>query len=180
MVPQRIAPWRLLRFYFLEVGMKDLRSQAIVLIYPDGTIEKIIVKKGVSSHLDYFHDWIKYSKKFAKIIYDSPYKIDFKNWVVLDRVLAESGVVVFRNMQIIYLASNISLVNSEEPFGYLVQLPGDIRESKAYIPMKEILRENQSEEYTFGIYSLEAKEFEEIKYNFIEEKLENKEEEIKR
>ena len=45
MVPQRIAPWQLLRFYFLEVGMKDLRSQAIVLIYPDGTIEKIIVKQ---------------------------------------------------------------------------------------------------------------------------------------
>lgn len=160
--------------------MEDLRSQAIVLLYPDGIVEKIPVKKGITFHLDYFHNWLKHSKKFASVIYHSPYKINFKDWVVLDKALAEAGLVVIRNMEIIYLASNISLVNSKEPFAYLVNLPENIRESKAYSPMKRILKENQKEEFTFNIYSLETKKFEEIEYNFIEEELENKSEERKR
>lgn len=160
--------------------MKDLRSQAIVLIYPDGTIEKIIVKKGVDFHLDYFHEWLTKSKKFASVIYVSSYKIDFKDWGVLDKALAEAGLVVIKNREIFDLASDISLINSKVPFRYLVNLPSDIRESKVYSPLKEILSENQSEKFTFGIYSSETESFEEIEYNFMEEKLENEEEERKR
>lgn len=159
--------------------MKDLRKQAIVLIYPDGEVEKIPVRAGVTEHLDYFHEWFKVSKKFAKVIYKTPYKIDFKDWVVLDRTLAEAGLVVIRNCAICDLSYDISLVDLEEAFVYLINLPSDIIENKAYLPMKEILRKNQNEKYTFGIYSLDTRYFLEMEYNFLEEELEDKESEIR-
>lgn len=155
--------------------MNDLRSYAQILIYPDGIVEKIFAEKGKTEHLYYFHKQLRKSKKFANIIYHSSYKIDFKDWIVLDRALAEAGLVVIRNLEILYLSQDISYIHSKEPFAYLINLPSNIRENNAYLPMQCILRENQGEEYTFGIYSLETKEFEEINYNFLEEKLENEE-----
>lgn len=160
--------------------MEDLRSQALVLIYPDGGLEKILVQKGKSEHLYYFHEWLKHSKKFANVIYHSSYKIDFRDWTILDKALAEAGLVVIRNMELIYVSNDLSFVDSEEAFGYLVNLPDNIKESRAYLPMKKIWKEHPKEDFGFGIYSRITKEFEDIEYNFFEEELETKEEEIKR
>lgn len=159
--------------------MKDLREYALVLIYPDGEVEKIPVEKEKNYHLYYFRKQIRISKKFANVIYYSSYKIDFTDFTIVDKALAEAGVVVIRNLGIPYICKDRSLINIEDPFIYLVGLPSNIEDSKAYAPMKAILKANQKEEYTFGIYSLITKEFEEIYYDFINEKLENTERENK-
>lgn len=153
--------------------MEDLRSQALVLIYPDSEMEKVPVMKGKAWQLDYFKWLFENSQKFATVIYYSPYKIDFKDWTILDKTLAEAGLVVIRNLEVIYVSNDISIINSKESFAYLINLPNNIRENNAYPFMKKIIKENQNEKYTFGIYSLETKEFEEIKYDFEAEKLEN-------
>lgn len=160
--------------------MKDLKYQAIVLIYPDGVIENVLIMKGMENHIDYYRWLLEHSQKFANIVYHFPNKIDFRDWLTLEKALVEAGLVVIKNLEISYLADDMSFINSRDPFEYVIYLPSNIKKSKAKISMNKILQENQREEFRFGLYFEETKTIEEIEYHFIEKGLDSKEEEIKR
>lgn len=156
--------------------MKDLRKQALVLIYPDGEIKKVPVMKGKKWHLEYFQWLLENSQKFATIVYHFPYKINFKkDWDIIDRMLALANVIVIRNNKVYEIAEDISY-NEADPILFLINLPENIENNCAYPIFKQLMKEHEKEIFKLRIYNSKDASFDDIENTFLEE-IENEEKE---
>jgi len=78
--------------------MEDLTKMAIVLIYPDGTVEKIPIGE-YGLHIEYFREQLKKSPRF----YDICKGLDFYNTDMhgrIDTMLSLNGVIIIFNLDL--------------------------------------------------------------------------------
>ncbi len=160
--------------------MKDLKYQAIVLLYPDGVVESVPIMKGMKDHIDYYRWLLEHSQKFANIVYHFPKKINFKkDWDVVERMLALANVISIRNGNVRDVLEDKSLIDSENSFWFSIYFPEIIEGNIAFSNLKQIRKENMKEDFHYGRYDSKSIQFVSVESNIIEE-IENKEEEIKR
>ncbi len=149
--------------------MEDLRSQAIVLLYPDGEIEKVPIMKGMKDHIDYFRWLLEHSKKFATIVYHFPYKINFKcDWDVVDRMLAFADVVTIRNGNLRDVLEDWSLIKNKKTFWFLIYFPEIVKRNDAFSNLEQIRRANKKDSFRYGRYDSKKVGFVELENNIVE------------
>lgn len=124
--------------------MEDFNEQAIVVIYPDGTIEKIEITDKLL-HMHYFRMLYEKSPRFKKAIQESNIDLDeisanirggYSN---LNFFLSELGIISFLNLRIKEIKRN-KIYSKAKPY-FLVTLPKEISEEQ-----KEVLN-NLFKEY---------------------------------
>ena len=113
--------------------MEDLQKQAIILIYPDGLIEKIPVTYH-EFHILYYHEHFNKSVRFNSLCHSL--KIDFDNNLAIDKypddyetddireevlgILGRNGVLIIENLNIFDIVHNLYL---EELCEFIIYFP---------------------------------------------------------
>ncbi len=83
--------------------MKEIYDLAIVIMYPDGYIDKVPIKKDQDNHVAYFFDRLKESPRFANLVREKHFKF---NWVSeyniyeILKFLVKNNVMVMINVDI--------------------------------------------------------------------------------
>ena len=77
------------------------KEAAIVILYPDGSIDALPIVKGIKWHLDYYKKLITLSPKFARIVKHFPNGwMDEYNTIKNNKIMTKMGLVVIQNMDI--------------------------------------------------------------------------------
>ncbi len=115
--------------------MKELQNYAIILIYPDGVIEKIPITN-FEFHIEYYRDHMKKSPRFAKlcrslaleidetISYDD-YPVDAATDDVRNKlldILGDKGILIIENLNVYDIVYDMDFLK-EEQCAFLIYFP---------------------------------------------------------
>ena len=150
--------------------MEDLIKQAIVLIYPDGEIEKIPITNFVF-HIDYLFEHLKKSKKFAKIV--QGLKIKSLLPVEIYEVLVKNNIMVWHNYNIEAIVKDKTFLEKNLPYFFVFLKSFESREQ--LLSFMKIFDYYPNELMMIGLLETHNnkkdrfKEFQEINFNKIED-----------
>ena len=131
-----------------------MNKNAIILIYPDGKIDKSIIKDR-DIHLAYFKEISNNSPRFKKILEENNININdmrgnikakFTN---LNIILSELGIISLLNLRIKEIKRN-KIYESARP-RFLITLPEELSEEQKN-RLISIFKENDCSKCTFGKY----------------------------
>ena len=107
--------------------MDGLPLSAVMLLYPDGTIEKKLITDK-DHHIDYFKELLLESPKFAKICSRCDYSSGLHTTV--DLALAKANVVLLINFNLYEIANDRSSLDYDLPnfIGYLPHELGSLEQ----------------------------------------------------
>lgn len=139
--------------------MKKLKKIAIMLIYPDGEVEIILITDK-KFHIEYFREQMKKSSRLAKIC-------SFANsHIEVSRALAENGVIEIFNLDILPIVTSPDYLDSHIPT-FMINLPPKFesmeQEQKFYI----FVENYPIDEVGVSQYDLETGEFLECTFNLV-------------
>ncbi len=87
----------------------NIRSQAIILIYPDGEMERILI--GTETlYTEYLKRHLKNSRRFSKIVEGQNLNFDWGIHFHIDKVLLSSGVIVLYNYNLKNIVNDASYI----------------------------------------------------------------------
>lgn len=90
--------------------MEEIYDLAIVLIYPDGYVEKTPIRKDKDAHTEYYYESLQeYYTRFARLVRERHFKFDWINeyntYPIL-KFLVEADVIVIFNIDIAFVNMN--------------------------------------------------------------------------
>lgn len=83
--------------------MEEVYDLAIAIMYPDGYIDKVPIKRDVNDHVNYFFDRLNNSPRFASLVREKHFKF---NWVSeyntyeILKFLVKNNIMVMFNVDI--------------------------------------------------------------------------------
>lgn len=139
--------------------------QAIVIVYPDGTIENVPVKQGINSHLGYF----KYLKANGPYFSELCNECDFEdsNCLEIRLTLHNNGCALFVNFMIKDIMTHTML---DLP-GFKVMIPTDFCSFSQVEAFEQIMK-NYSEQY-LSFYTYEGNKTKKLSTLEVQEKLDS-------
>lgn len=134
--------------------METIDDYVIIVVYPDGRIEKIM-KDDREFHMEYMVDLINHSEGLTRIakendvfIPDDEFEIKFSVTYTLDAELAKAGVITFHNL--IIDLDVVSKINDWKKLFYIT-LPNELSDSQKQI-LNDITSNYDFSECWFGVY----------------------------
>ncbi len=145
--------------------MNKLIEQALILIYPDGGVEKIPILNFVF-HIDYIKENLKNSPRFAKIMQD----INIDDLLPLDvyKILVKNGIIVLHNYNVEVIIKDNTFLLREWPCFLVLLL--EFKSKRQLLSFMKIYDFYPKE--LLVIYMLNN-DFQEINYFEIEELMED-------
>ena len=140
--------------------MDDLFNKAIVLIYPDGYVDRIPIKRDIDDHVKYFYEYLKVSKRFQSIVKDNGFRFDFVhdyNITPIIKLLTDNGVILIINFAIAYI--NMAPERAEELAMYSITFPKDYKEHLGIPFVKETIKKMNPDRYELDKYYEEMNNF---------------------
>ncbi len=139
--------------------------QAIVIIYPDGTLENVPVKTNINSHLGYFKDLKENGPYFNELCREC----DFEDYNCLEirHTLHNNGCSLFVNFKI----KDIMTLTMLDLPGFKVMVPNEFSSVEQVETFKKII-ENYSKHY-MSFYTYEEEKARKLDLEEVEEKLVN-------
>ena len=146
-----------------KIFIYNFMFQAIVIVYPDGTIESVPVKTNINSHLGYFKDLKENGPYFNEICN----KCDFadSNCIEIRHTLHNNGCALFVNFKIKDIMTHTML---DLP-GFKVMVPNAFSSTEQVKAFEKII-ENYSEHY-MSFYTYEDKKAKKLSLEEVQEKL---------
>ena len=132
-----------------------MNKNAIILIYPDGEIDKSIIKDR-DIHLAYFRDISNISPRFNKLLEENNINInDMKGnikarFTNLNLILSELGIISFLNLRIKEIRRN-KIYETARP-RFLITLPNELSSEQKH-KLISIFKENDCTKCSFGKYA---------------------------
>ena len=132
-----------------------MNKNAIILIYPDGEIDKSIIKDR-DIHLAYFRNMSNSSPRFNKLLEENNINInDMKGnikarFTNLNLILSEFGIISFLNLRIKEIRRN-KIYETARP-RFLITLPNELSNEQKH-KLINIFKENDCSKCLFGKYS---------------------------
>ena len=154
--------------------MDDINDYIIIIVYPDGTIEKI-VKDSRIYHMEYLVSLINSSKRLKKLVSEKNIyvptdedEIRFSTTYDLDAKLANEGLVIFHNLLI-----DLDIVDEIDDWqkAFHITLPSTLSDKQKEI-LSSVLNNNDMSECWFGILNNNA--IQDIDYEEVIEMINNK------
>ena len=147
--------------------LSDFRETALILLFPDGTIKKMLVDNRLL-HINYFIDLFKtdsFVKEFASrngitlpsYLYDSKMMVTYD----IDTDFARVGVVIFHNLFIYEIMKNKDYITKSLPL-FFITLPKKLTDIQTNI-INNICNNNDLSCSLFGMYN--DSELEDITYD---------------
>ncbi len=87
----------------------NIRSQAIILIYPDGEVERILINAEIS-HTEYLKRHLQNSRRFYELVKNQNLNFDWGIHFHIDQVLLFSGVIVLYNYNVKDIVNDLSFI----------------------------------------------------------------------
>lgn len=140
--------------------MDDLFNKAIVLIYPDGYVDRIPIKRDIDDHVKYFYEYLKVSKRFQSIVKDNGFRFDFVHEYIITpiiKLLTDNGVILIINFAIAYI--NMVPERAEELAMYSITFPKDYKEHLGIPFVKETIKKMNPDRYELDKYYEEMNNF---------------------
>lgn len=140
--------------------MDDLFNKAIVLIYPDGYVDRIPIKRDIDDHVKYFYEYLKVSKRFQSIVKDNGFRFDWNHEYIITpiiKLLTDNGVILIINFAIAYI--NMAPERAEELAMYSITFPKDYKEHLGIPFVKETIKKMNPDRYELDKYYEEMNNF---------------------
>lgn len=134
--------------------MENIDKYAIIVVYPDGMIEKIN-KDEKEFHMEYMVDLINHSERLTKItkendiyIPDDEFDIKLSTTYTLVAELAKAGVITFQNLVI-----DLDVVKEITDWkkNFLIILPNQLSDDQKQI-LNNMINNYDFSESWFGVY----------------------------
>lgn len=138
----------------------NIFDQAIVLVYPDGHIDNLPIKKDGNGHVKYFYEYLKTSKRFQSIVKDNGFRFDWTHEYIITpiiKLLTDNGVILIINFAIAYI--NMAPERAEELAMYSITFPKDYREHIGLRDVKDIIKKMNPDRYELDRYYEEMNNF---------------------
>ncbi len=138
----------------------DIFKMAIVLVYPDGYVDSLPIKKDVDDHVKYFYEYLQASPRFQKLVKDNGFRFDWiheYNTTPIIKLLIDNEVIVFINTAIAYV--NMSPERANEISYFSIAFPENY-DSHVGIPfVKETIKKFDINQFSLDKYSPEMNNF---------------------
>ena len=141
----------------------DIFKMAIVLVYPDGYVDPIPIKKGVDSHVTHFYDYLTVSPRFQKIVKDNGFRFDWiheYNTKPILKLLIDNGVIVIVNNAIVYV--NIAPERASELSSFSIVFPDEYEHHVGIPFVKEIIKKLDRNQFQLDKFYPEMNNFDEL------------------
>ena len=134
--------------------MKNINENAIIVIYPNGKIEKRQIDENLL-HISYFRELCDESPDFKKILNENNINVynikgnirnGFNN---LNILLSELGIISFYNLRIKEIRKN-KLYEKAKPY-FFITLPKELTENQSLI-LKDMFNDYDFSKCHFGKY----------------------------
>lgn len=142
--------------------MKDLKNQAIILIYPDGEIEKIPITI-YKTHPDYFKEHAKTSKRFKNIFANMIIGSDVH--YLISRLLGMYGVIEIVNKDMCIKIENALYYEQFSPefYFYYPENLGSLEQLNAFVKIEQEISIDKKifNEYSDAIFNYNNRSYSE-------------------
>lgn len=135
--------------------MEDLKYQAIVLIYPDGEVDKIPITT-FKHHMDYFSPHLQKSEKLVKVREEVQFE-----WDIL-RVCACNGIIVMFSLDIQEIVENPSYVNGYYAF-FDIYFPEEFESKEQLLSFLEITNNYPIYFLIYNQFQIKLNDFKKLK-----------------
>ncbi|MCM1052963.1 MAG: hypothetical protein NC483_03200 [Ruminococcus sp.] len=149
--------------------MNDLEKMAIILIYPDGEIEKIPITSHVY-HIEYLAEHREKSQRFARVTI----KCDFTDTLHedIDTALVTNGVIVIFNLNIYDIVRNPNYLTEEKP-DFTVFFPSELGSIGQISNYESIMGSYPLDNISPGLFDKNTNYIDDIEHHQVEEFLAN-------
>lgn len=140
--------------------MENIFNQAIVLIYPDGNVDQLPIKRDINDHVKYFYEYLKSSQRFQKMVRENGFKFDFLheyNTSPIVKLLTDNGVIVIVNLAITYV--NMAPERAEEISTFSITFPREYKEHLGIPFVKKTIKGFDENRYELNKYYEEMNNF---------------------
>ena len=155
------------------MNLDNINSQAIFLIYPDGTIETI-ERDSRNFHMEYMVELLEKSEKLHELVKESNIHIptdenEIKYLVTLelDTLLAQYGIISFHNILIDSVFENQEYADTM----FSVIMPSSLTDKQKEVLANIFKKYNMTESW-FGVY--QDNQIIDMEYNEVKERLDSK------
>ena len=118
--------------------LKDFRKTAIMLIYPNGIVKKVLIDLRLI-HLRYFVDLYNEDEYFKKIVDKNDIPVPSNFWTSnmvatheIDKALASIGIIAFRNLYIYETINKDDFIENMPPC-FSITLPCNLTNEQCFV-----------------------------------------------
>ena len=136
---------------------------AFVIVYPDGYVDYIPIKEGVSNRVEYFYEYMKSSPRFQRIVRDNHFDFDWLNnrdCSSICKMLVQNNVIVFMNDTISYVL--LDMENAEKTSYFVISLPSNYEELPGIPFVREQINKLNNNQFELEQYQMDWDDFEDL------------------